>query len=117
MKILILEDNPCRISAFYKKLIGHDVIAVETVGEAISLLESDPFDVLFMDHDLGGEFYVDSSGNEETGYTLACWLSDNMECAPKKIYVHSLNPVGVKNIQSVLPRAVHVPFAWMREDA
>ena len=114
MRILILDDDWERLARFEKMYIGHRVTCVETVGEAISELEANKFDVLFLDHDLGHRVHVESDGLEETGYLVALWLADNPQHKPETIIVHSLNEIGSKNILSVLPEAVRKPFAWIQ---
>lgn len=61
--------------------------------------------VISFDHDLG---YVDDFGDEVSGYTCARWLekklrSDATYPVPE-MRVHSMNPVGVRNIAHVIQR-------------
>lgn len=68
-------------------------------------------DVISFDHDLGHEHYTDnpdidySQFNEKTGYDCAKWLIDycldNELEYPKQIYIHSMNPYGSLNIESL----------------
>jgi len=113
MKVLILEDDPQRQKYFaYWKLQNHQVTMANNVGEIISELEENEFDVLFLDHDLGWNTYVNSFGKEETGYLVALWLAENPDKQPGTIVLHTLNPVGRENMKAVLPKAHIVPFAW-----
>jgi len=68
------------------------------------------YDILSIDHDLGGKTYVESG--EGTGYEVAEWLYENPDRKPKEIYLHSLNSAGRKNMKNVLPESVEAPFAW-----
>ena len=111
MDILILEDNEERCMHFRKNLINHEVNITEFSKEAISLLEKKDYDILFLDHDLGGMQMVTSG--EGTGYEVAEWLSKNQNRKPKRIYIHSLNEPGRKNMKSVLPESIEAPFAWL----
>jgi len=54
MKILILEDNEERNKQFRKNLVGADISIMDDVEELKTLLLGDVWDVLFLDHDLGG---------------------------------------------------------------
>ena len=102
-----------RIPAFRRKLIGHNVEWVTTATEAIALLAENPegyWDVIFLDHDLGGQAYVKSGPG--TGYEVAVWLERNPEKKPAQIFLHSLNKVGRDNMKAALPEAEHAPFAW-----
>ena len=110
MKILILDDDRIRHTHFIRNFSHHEVTNVETAEEAIKALADFDFDAVFLDHDLGGEIFVNSFGPIlNTGYTVAKWLAENPDRRPKHIYVHSLNPIGAKNIQDVLSDAVLVP--------
>ena len=71
--------------------------------EAILKLELLDFAELSLDHDLAS-FY---GAKEMTGYDITLWLAQrkhNGLYVPRKIYVHSANPVGVANMQSVIDR-------------
>lgn len=111
MKILILEDDAERCKHFSRALIGHEVDITEFSKEAIKLLSNKNYDILFLDHDLGGKTYVDSG--DGTGYEVAKWLSHNTGRKPKEIYLHSLNEWGRKNMKGVLPESIEAPFAWV----
>jgi len=115
MKILILEDNVYRHHKFRIKFIGHLVTIVETVYECIDALESDEFDAICLDHDLGEKEMVNSG--DGTGYEVAVWLTKNKDRTPKHIYIHSCNPVGAKNMKNVLESAgysvIYSPRLWM----
>lgn len=80
---------------------GWDV--ARSFHEAITKLEQYDYQVLSLDHDLAS-FY---GSKEMTGYDIALWLADrkmNGKYVPQQIFVHSANPVGVKNIQAVIDR-------------
>jgi CheY-like chemotaxis protein len=114
MKILVLEDNEERIKIFRERMEqeGVSLTICDTVEACIPALENTMYDWLFLDHDLGGNVYVPSDGEEKTGWHVAKWLSENPDRMPETIVVHSLNPDGRKNIISLLPQAQDIPFAW-----
>lgn len=114
IKILILEDNPERQEEFKKNLVGHNVEIVDSSKIAIDKLKSEKWQLLFLDHDLGGQVYVESGDN--TGYEVAKFLEENKHHMPSNIVVHSLNPVGAKNIIDALPNAIHIPFVWTKDN-
>jgi len=117
MNILVLEDNPERQKVFMKELSrNYQITIVATVELAKTLVEEaeknqDQFHVIFIDHDLGGEVYVDSR-EENTGYQFAVWLAENEIEA--QFITHSLNPVGVRNIIAALPECEYVPFTLLK---
>lgn len=76
--ILFLDDDSNRRNRFTRRMIGHIVTTVETANDCIdcfhgSLLQNKPFDLVCLDHDLGGEQYVDSL-REDTGMEVVRWL-------------------------------------------
>lgn len=113
MKILILDDDMLRHYQFKQNFIGHAITDVQTVEAAIRYLKTEKFDAAFLDHDLGGHSMVDSFGEEPTGYTLAKWMAENPDRKPERIYIHSYNPVGAKNMQDLLPGSILAPGLWM----
>lgn len=101
MKILIVEDNYIRIKWFELKLQAFCELTVcEDAKSGIDKILTEKFDLIFLDHDLGGLVYVQSDENN-TGYQVSKnipkSINDNSE-----IIIHSLNPVGVSNMMSVL---------------
>ena len=73
-----------------------------------TLLSGAKWDVLFLDHDLGGETYVNSN-REDTGAEIARWLDNNPDHKPDHIIIHSLNEDGSKYMKHLLPESVWVP--------
>lgn len=108
--LLILEDDPERIALFAKRFSEfYTITFVCTADEAISLFKNkDSFDLIFLDHDLGGKTYVDSSIHN-TGYTVAKHLA-NIGSNGRNVILHSMNSVGTSNMKSVLPLALILPF-------
>jgi len=101
MRMLILEDAYERVKEFFI-LFGdnNDLIIVNNAKDAISLVTTSRFDIIFLDHDLGGKVYVDSDC-ENTGYQVAKILSDSIN-KNTKIIIHSWNGMGVAKMKSVL---------------
>ena len=112
IKILILEDDAERSKLFRRNFINAKLTFVKTVKRAIEELTNEKWDLLFLDHDLNGHVFVKSGGTEETGYDVAKFLSENLQYMPKKIFIHTLNPVGRENIKSLLPMAEESIFIW-----
>ena len=89
MNILFLDDSLARV----KKFRSHcpSATLVHTSDNAISKLASGTtWDYVFLDHDLGGEEYVNSE-REDCGMNVVRWI---VEHKPQisTIIVHSLNP-------------------------
>jgi CheY-like chemotaxis protein len=110
--ILILEDDPSRMLAFERKLEGHNMVHARAAEEAIALLEEYEWDIVFLDHDLGGEIMVDHYVNRNTGYTVAKWLEENPDQKPATVIIHSFNPDGANSMAKAIPGAIRIPGAW-----
>lgn len=104
MKIFILEDDPFRMELFRAYLKEHEIFHCETAEDAIATLgENSDFDLIFLDHDLGGEAFVDSA-NDNTGAAVARWLAKSEYPRSVSITIHSLNPDGQINMRDTLRR-------------
>jgi hypothetical protein len=69
---LFLDDDPERASAFLEANQG--AVWVQTVPECVEKL-AEPWDEVHLDHDLGGEHYVDTS-REDCGMEVVRWLAN-----------------------------------------
>lgn len=101
-RIFILEDSPARIDIFAAALVrpGIDLTVAEDVDSAIKAFEP-PYDLLLLDHDLGGEAFMDS-GEYNTGYTFAKYLTAMNWPEPPQIVIHSWNPDGAATMAGEL---------------
>jgi len=115
MNILFLDDDQTRHN-YIKKLvpIEHYVCHVYTASECIEMLETKNWDMVFLDHDLGGQVFVDSG--EGTGYQVAEWLEQNPERQPAKMFIHSFNPVGARNMHNCIPKAIIKPISIVYQE-
>jgi CheY-like chemotaxis protein len=129
MKILLLEDDYERVEHFRKRVdelnernnVKCELVHVETADNCIKELENvqdnpgERFHVILLDHDLGGEIYVDIN-NKNTGSEVARWINKN----PTKtnsafVITHTFNPAGAKNITGLLPECLYIPAIWMKD--
>ena len=113
LKVLILEDSQDRIEYFKKNFTNAELLFTDIPQEAIKILQNNKIDYLFLDHDLGGTVFAKS--DENSGYAVAKWLEENKSFIPANIFLHSLNPDGVKNMNQALPDAKPAPFIWSRK--
>jgi len=122
MRILILEDDVReRVPIFRLKLTQRPDVTLrfaETAQEAIIALsdgEANPewaFDLIFLDHDLGGEQYAHTE-SKNTGSEVVRWMRSNLtRYVP--IIVHSLNAEAARDMKLKLEELgmeVHyIPF-------
>lgn len=113
MNIFILDDDDNRqqtLVSLLKDLLDEpNIFCAYSRDEAIKILENNKsFDMIFLDHDLGGRVYVDSS-EYNTGWWVAKYIADNNIQCPQ-IILHTLNYAGAKNMLGLLKDAVYVPF-------
>ena len=95
MKTLVLDDNPWRHKYFDDRLDG-EIVHVYSYSDAIGALNTQNFDAIYLDHDLGDFHNPDKhAGKELTGYDVCRWMVDNDIDCPN-IVVHSANPVGAR---------------------
>jgi hypothetical protein len=76
---------------------------IATAKAGISTLQENDFDVLLLDHDLGGETFVDTA-NENTGSEVVRWMLSpgNVVSAHTLIIIHSLNTPAATEMQRKL---------------
>ena len=70
---------------------------VQTVEDAIQVLETQPVSHLSLDHDLGE--------NQKTGYDLVKWIEERyfvQDIKPPEMKIHSANPVGRDNMMAAI---------------
>jgi len=108
MRILIVEDDRNRIKWFKEHLIGFNVDIVKTAKLGIVLCKTIKYDLIMLDHDLGGETFFDSD-NENTGYQVGKAIVESLN-NETPVIIHSCNGVGAINIQSLLRHADIIPF-------
>ena len=111
MRALILEDDGNRIRQFKQRMLEMGWVAdyVDTAPAAIKLLREKKYDIIFLDHDLGGEVYVNTS-RPDTGSEVARYIAVNPVSCP--VILHTLNVPGADYMKDMIPQAIHVPFVW-----
>lgn len=71
-----------------------------TFEEGLTALRDEgPWDLLYLDHDLGNQDKI-----EKTGYSILCWLEEFPEWLPKAIVLVTSNPVGRKKMSVLIDR-------------
>jgi hypothetical protein len=111
-RLLFLDDIRYPIEAYhYTKqdiFLRNDWHIVRNFEQFVNrILKKGLPEMISFDHDLADEHYVKAANEsvEKTGYDCAKWLveycMENYLELPK-FYCHSMNPVGKKNIESLL---------------
>jgi len=95
LDILVLDDDHRRLSMFREWCAGHRGVFVETAQQAIAELQEKKFNVVFLDHDLGGEVYV-TSKREDCGMEVVRQIVDGHTKVSEHTFVivHTLNHVA-----------------------
>jgi type II secretory pathway component PulM len=115
--ILFLDDDPGRIR--WLRSQAPSATCCETAEELIAALSEAQGSIerLFLDHDLGGEMYVNSD-EPNTGMEVVRWLESHPK-AIGTVVVHSLNATAaqamIERLASAGYHAVHVPFIQLRQ--
>ena len=116
VKMLVLDDDEQRIKVLRRVFADAHIEWVQTAPECIDKL-NEPWDVIRLDHDLGGEIYVDSN-RADTGMEVVRHLEvthyDNLDEAV--IIVHTRFDTAGKEMAQRLKQAgydaSYHPFAW-----
>lgn len=89
-RLLFLDDDPARAEVFLAE--NPHAVWVQTAAECITRLEED-WDEVHLDHDLGGERFVDDS-REDCGMEVVRWLClvSRPHLGRAQFFVHSHNP-------------------------
>jgi len=122
LEILLLEDDMARVVAFKKRMEqsgrDHYINHVETAVYAIDCLKVNKYDMILLDHDLGGRTYVDHTNErEDCGMRVAEYFSIRPEQVRTHgpIIVHSLNGPAAQQMVELIGEAIWAPFVWQRE--
>ena len=101
MKVFVLEDDPNRVEWMKKNFSSKlEWDLTDQADEAVAILKKEKYDLILLDHDLGGEQMVDRSVYN-TGYTVAN-KSHETKNKDTIVIVHSYNPAGAKNMMDVM---------------
>ena len=124
MRVLLLEDDYNRVEMFQKRIkelnerntysVPSELVHAETVDKFIEEFQKSVFDLILLDHDLGGEIYVDIK-RDDTGSGAARWIQKTYGDIHPVVITHTLNQAGADNILSIINGSFHVPFLWTKE--
>jgi DNA-binding NarL/FixJ family response regulator len=103
--VLFVDDQPGRVAYLrYKGVLKtENVERVVNAYDAIELVKSKSYDVVFLDHDL--ETYEQGSHKEITGQDVAKALVGSSVGRPACVVIHSMNPIGAEAIERIFNEA------------
>lgn len=102
--VLFLDDNHARLA--HARELAFGCVCVETADETIQKLSERSWRIVSLDHDLGGETYVDPR-DPNTGSAVVRWIMANKPTVGEFI-VHSMNTPAANIMVSNLRRAGYV---------
>lgn len=101
MRVLLIDDMRDILMVHDWRKNGHFEIGLSArnFDEGIKALKEDgPWDILYLDHDLG------DPSPYKTGYDIMCFLEANPEFLPDSIQLVTSNPVGRQKMQVVIDK-------------
>jgi CheY-like chemotaxis protein len=105
-RVFVLDDTDERIRWFADRLPAFKTS--KTAEGAIQILAGEPFDLVFLDHDLSWEDAADSSRQHGNGKEVARYLARTGFAG--RVVIHSKNEDGVAAMRKLLPRATIARF-------
>ena len=114
--ILFLDDSRARINYFRSKVPNATIVmSAQKCIEKLS--RGDEYEILFLDHDLGGEVYVDSH-SKNSGMEVVRWIESHNPII-KQIIVHSHNYYAAQDMVDRLRKKKYkadaVPYTILKE--
>ena len=111
MATLFLDDDKERIKKI-KASVPYTITVVTTAEDCIKKLQEEEWDLIFLDHDLGGETYVDSN-RKDCGMEVVRWIAAN-EPIIRNIIVHTHYGEAGETMVQILKKhkykANYIPF-------
>ena len=121
MRILFVDDCPERTKQFRERAAEHELVCVEDCKKAVAALDGEPFDMIFLDHDLADEHYwrdMRKGTGTEIAQRIAAKARKHQHAT---IILHSLNHAGRQRMRSILGavhiKAIDAPWGWLRSPA
>jgi DNA-binding LytR/AlgR family response regulator len=115
LNVFILDDDPNRVSWFRRALIGYHIDFAANVADSLLMLRNCEYDIIFLDHDLGGPF---TPGDDGDGIDVAKVMVAEMLQRNAVIFVHSCNPIGTNDIVSTLkethPDIIAIAYPYLK---
>lgn len=113
IKIFLLDDDRRRHRWFQKRFEGDELDIAETVADAKPFLQNNSYDAIFLDHDLLPHHYKsDEHDDENTGYAIALWLSENTEFqSAATLIIHTRNSdAGIRMVECLRKKGRNVEY-------
>lgn len=103
MRVLILDDMDVRHDKISRMHLDDKVDHAYTAEEATYFLNTYKYQLVYLDHDLAAEHYVDGKSEESTGFDVAMHIHGMSKSdLPDQVIIHSWNPVGAERMYDQL---------------
>lgn len=112
MNILLVDDNPHRITFFQNGLKPHKVTVCRHARTAMKALRQSSFDIVFLDHDLEGR--AADPDEENSGSEIARYIAEH-QIACGRIILHSENRAGRESMEAILAEAESIPYGRLKK--
>lgn len=113
MRVFILEDDQTRMQTLRARLLNHEVTHIASCRDHAKF--APPYDLILLDHDLGGRQYTK---HEDCGTTFCQLIKGRINRhLPQTVVIHSYNHVGAKRMQQELGFGIYAPFGGIEFDA
>lgn len=92
-RILFLDDDPARAAQFARS--HAEAVWVRTAGQCLRCLDAERWDEVHLDHDLGGERFVDHD-RDDSGMAVVRWLcrAPRPHLKGTRFVIHTQNPIA-----------------------
>lgn len=116
--VLVLEDNLERKLQFIERFQEHSFCSdiVETAIDCINRLKTCKYDVVFLDHDLGGQIHVDVNDKNTGSEVARFWDSPENLNKNALVIIHSHNSVAAKHMKNIITNSILLPSIWLKEE-
>ena len=109
MNIIVIDDSIERHEQIKMLLTEENVVSAINALDGIEMLQSQEWDMVFLDHDLGGKIDGDVVARNMVTHSLSL---------DAQVIVQSVNPVGAKRIEDILAKThkvMRIAFPQMIE--
>ena len=114
IRVMLLDDDERRHRWFKKRFSGDHLDVAVTVEEAKELLVENPYDAIFLDHDLLPHHYESNTHDDfaSTGYAIAEFLCERSELSrAATIIVHTRNAdAAIPMVQKLREKGRNVEY-------
>ena len=101
------------MKAFIKKLIGHHLDYTANAQEAIEYIKQNTYDIIYLDHDLGGKQMEWDEDN--CGMNVADFIAQHPLPETTKVVIHSFNVAAAQRMLRTIPGSIYIPGVWLQK--